>query len=178
MGGLSTSSWAVHGAVAVWNGTVKVVPSLRAPGFCTAATWDGMGITARFPDVSAFTHLLLRVRSRTAAYAGFKVSFAANTLNPQFKSFKADFALAPTSDWQLVAIPFVPGFSNDWSPYDGECGGKDPTGRTHECCSKESPKVCASKRDLAAISQVGLWAEGHAGAFHLEVDRIGAGNAP
>jgi hypothetical protein len=176
MGGLSTSTWAILGNVAIWNGTVAIVPSLNAPGFCTAATWDGFGVTARFPPVSGFTHMLLRVRSRTPSYSGFKVSFAADTLNPQFKSFKANFALKPTVDWQVVAIPFRPAFSNDWSPFDGECGNVDPSGRAHKCCTAETPDVCVTEHNLRFISQVGLWAEGKAGSFHLEIERIGAGN--
>jgi hypothetical protein len=176
MGGLSASDWQVKERVAVWNGTVAIVPSLQAPGFCTAATSDGFGITARFPDVSAYSHLILRVRSSTPTYAGFKVSFAANTLNPQFSSFKAGFALSPTTDWQIVAVPFLPAFSNDWSPYTGDCGGTDPSGRKHDCCTRFTPDVCVSKRNLRSISQLGIWAEGHAGHFQLEIDRIGAGN--
>lgn len=180
MGGLSQSTWDIRqdAAVANWSGVVAIVPSLGAPGFCTVATSDGMGLLPKFPDVSEFSHLMLRVRSRTPDYPGFKVSFAANTLNPQFKSFKSSFLLAPSTDWQLVTLPFVPSFSNDWSPFTGDCGGVDPSGRKHVCCTKETSHVCVSKRNLASISQLGIWAEGHTGAFHLEIDRIGAGNLP
>jgi hypothetical protein len=176
MGGNSFSTFRVTAQnTGSWNGTVAIVPQLQAPGFCTLATSDGFGITAKFPDVSAYTHLLLRLRSRTPSYRGFKVSFAANTLNPQFKSYKARFALAEHSDWQTVAIPFT-GFSNDWSPYTGDCDSPaDPDGASHQCCSKETPSVCPSKHNLRSISQVGVWAEGVAADFHLEMELIGAG---
>mmetsp|Transcript_32515 Transcript_32515/g.74891 ORF Transcript_32515/g.74891 Transcript_32515/m.74891 type:complete len:138 (+) Transcript_32515:159-572(+) len=136
-----------------------------------------MGITAKFPDASAYLsgHVIMRLRSATPSYPGFKVSFAANTLNPQFKSFKASFALAPTTDWQYVAVPFLPAFSNDWSPYTGDCGGTDPSGSKHDCCTRFTPDVCVTKRNLRSISQLQIWAEGHAGHFQLEIDRIGAG---
>lgn len=179
MGGLSTSSFSVELSrkVAVFNGTVAIVPSLKAPGFCTAATSDGFGITARFNDASPFSHLLLRVRSSTPAYKGWKVAFAANTLNPQFMSYKARFKLQPTRDWQTVAIPFRPNFSNDWSPFTGDCDTLDPTGQSHRCCDEAHEEVCVTAHNLRSISQVGVWAEGVAGDFHLEIERIGAGDA-
>ena len=78
----------------VFQGTVRIVPFLQAPGFCLVQTEDVFLV--KFPDLSGSTHLQLLVRS-AIAYNGFKVTFAANTLDPQFKSFKADFTVEPNN---------------------------------------------------------------------------------
>lgn len=177
MGGLSTSTFVISSdtKTAVWNGTVQIVPSLKAPGFCNAETDNAF--TSKFPDASSFTHLMLKVRTSTPEYAGFKFSFAADTINPQFKSFKGDFNVTGT-DWQWVTIPFASGFSNDWSPYTGECSTKDPTGKQHYCCDADHQDKCPTTKNLQSIEQLGLWTEGAQGDFHLEIERIGAGNLP
>ena len=66
-------------------------------------------------------------------------------------------------------------FSCDWSGYTGRCDTKDPTGDQHVCCTKETPEVCPTKDVLDAIDGIELWAEGAVGAFHLDVQSIGAG---
>lgn len=172
MGGLSTSTFLINNGVAVFNGTVQIVPSLKAPGFCNAETELSF---KKYEDLSAYSHLMLKVRSDTPDYKGFKVSFAADTLNPQFHSFKANYDVPAGSDWSYVAIPFTD-FSNDWSPYTGDCDTKDPTGKQHYCCSSDHPDVCVTSKNLKDIIQVGLWTEGAQGDFHLEIERIGAGN--
>ena len=53
MGGVSTSTWKIDTAKtksAIWNGQVRIVPSLKAPGFCNAETTNWF---AKFNDVSA-----------------------------------------------------------------------------------------------------------------------------
>lgn len=175
MGGASSSTWTIDSKgnkTAVWDGEVRIVPSLKAPGFCNAETTNWF---AKFSDASGYSHWLLRVRSTTPDYPGFKTSFAADTINTQFKSHKANFKLANTTDWQTVAIPFS-SFSNDWSSFTGDCDTVDPNGKTHRCCSTSHPEVCPSQKNLRDISVVGLWMEGHAGKFHLEVAWMGAGN--
>ncbi len=57
---------------------------LQAPGFCNLETEKFFN---KFPDVSKYTHIAMRLRSEYN-YGGFKFSFAADTINPQFKSFK------------------------------------------------------------------------------------------
>ena len=80
MGGRSKSTFAVKDGVGVFDGTAAIVPSLKAPGFCNLETTDGLGVFTRGADMSPYSHLLLRVRSTTPAYPGFKVSLAANTV--------------------------------------------------------------------------------------------------
>merc|ERR1719498_1166336 len=176
MGGQSESTWHINETLgaAVWDGETKIVPSLKAPGFCNAETTNGLGVLTKANDAAGFTHLLLRVRS-TKPYTGFKVSFAADTLNPQFSSYKSEFNVTRHDGvWHTVAVPFE-NFSNDWSAYTGRCDTVDPNGKKHKCCSKETPEVCPTDKNLADISQFGLWTEGVAGEFHIEVQWIRAG---
>jgi len=173
MGGLSNSNWTLNNAnqTALWKGEVKIVPSLKAPGFCNAET---TGVLKRFNDASGYSHLEVRMRS-FIKYDGWKVSFAANTFNPQFASFKAGFILPGDGHWYDIAVPFA-SFSNDWSPYTGDCDTLDPTGRQHVCCTPETTNVCPKPDDLSSIQQIGLWAEGAAGEFHVEVQWVRATN--
>ena len=62
-------------------------------------------------------------------------------------------------------------FSNKWSSSTGE-----PTVR----CTPEHKEVCPNAHALATIGSIGIWAEGHAGQFHLELESISAylGGAP
>jgi hypothetical protein len=76
-----------------------------------------MSQTKQWPDASGSTHMIIRARS-TSDYKGYKVSFAADTLNKQFKCFKADFLMQNNGEWEDIAIPFS-SFSNNWSSYTG-----------------------------------------------------------
>ena len=41
-------------------------------------------------------------------YETFKVSFAADTVNPQFRNFKADFNVSvDATNWTTVTVPFA-----------------------------------------------------------------------
>lgn len=115
MGGVSNSTWEVDDQLQQgnWTGAVKIVPSLQAPGFCNL-----MSARQQWPDAAGYTHLIFRARSRID-YKGFKVSFGADTLNLQFKCFKADFTMESTGDWEDIYVPFNQ-FSNDWSSYTGK----------------------------------------------------------
>ena len=62
MGGESTGTWHVEHRQGIFDGIVKEVPSLKAPGFIKAAA-DGS-----FADVSAAQELVLLVRSSTPEY--------------------------------------------------------------------------------------------------------------
>ena len=64
---------------------------------------------------------------------------------------------------------------------DGHPGGSrfvPPGGsRKHVCCTPETPDVCPTASNLKHIMQIGIWTEGTAGDFHLEIKSIGAGLA-
>ena len=86
MGGLSNSTFTVTDDVGVFDGEVKIVPSLQAPGFCFL---HNVG-SPRFNSAKGHSHVELTLRNKglEVDYVAFKVSFAADTLDPQFKNFK------------------------------------------------------------------------------------------
>jgi len=161
MGGVSYSNWTVDDSnkKGVWKGAVKIVPSLNAPGFCNV-----MSEKKAWNDAVGYSHMIIKARS-TIPYKGFKVSFAADTLNMQFKCFKADFIMESTGKWEYVAIPFNQ-FSNNWSSYTGE---------PIVTCAAD-PSVCPTDKSLKDIAQIGFWMEGAEGDFDFEVESIKAGN--
>merc|ERR1712013_18349 len=171
MGGQSTATFKIAGdGYGIFNGTVRIVPSLKAPGFANAETYAFQ----TFPSGAGFDSVFIVARTTTPDYEGFKLSWAADTLSPQFASFKSRFRVT-SADWQVVNIPLNE-FSNDWSSFTGDCFTKDPTGKQHFCCSSDHPEVCPKSAQLGDVNQLGVWAEGFAGDFHLEVKAIGAGN--
>lgn len=176
MGGQSKATWKISGGVGIFDGVTKIVPSLKAPGFCNAET-DDLIKTAPSASKWLADSILLKVRSNKP-YGGFKFSFAADVLDRQFKSYKSEFSVVPDGKWHVVAIPFA-NFSNDWSSFTGRCDNNppDPTGEKHKCCTTATASVCPTAHGLDHISQLGLWTEGVAGEFHLEVQWIAAGMA-
>jgi len=156
MGGVSTNCTFDHdkdNQLGIFRGVVQDVPSLKAPGFCFARTlsfsWD-------FADASNYTNFVIEYKS-SIAYAGFKASFLADTLNSQFGAFKADFKAAATEGFQTVTIPFS-AFSNKWSGATGEPTSHNPP----------------TQKNLKDISQLQIWAEGTKGPFNLAIKSIGA----
>jgi hypothetical protein len=180
MGGQSFSTFTVDKTdhLGVFNGTVAIVPFLKAPGFARVGT----PIPAKtFPDVSAFLKgsMQIRLRSSTPGFKGFKLDFGAPGV-PQHHggheiegSFKAPFMLKDTTDFQIVEIPMNT-FSWDWSDATGLCTSKDADGYQHHCCSEKEPQYCPTEKFLKDINTLQFWAEGAAGNFHVEIDWIGA----
>lgn len=81
MGGESTGTWTVSDqGYGIFDGEVVDVPSLSAPGFIKAAA-DG-----KFKDVSADIddELVLKVRTTTPEYAGFRVALAAGAASAAY----------------------------------------------------------------------------------------------
>merc|ERR1719163_1161470 len=158
MGGQSTGTFTTSNGVGVFDGEVKIVPKLQAPGFCNMQV-DG----ASFPDISEANALQLVVRS-TLAYSGFKVAFGpAPRSSFFFSSYKADFAVKASEEWQTITVPFS-AFSSKWSPYTGE--------PTTKCADDAS--VCPDADHLKQLTSMEITAEGASGKFHLEVKSITA----
>mmetsp|Transcript_83423 Transcript_83423/g.221326 ORF Transcript_83423/g.221326 Transcript_83423/m.221326 type:complete len:228 (-) Transcript_83423:173-856(-) len=171
MGGRSSGTWQVNsaGKFGIFDGEVLDVPSLKAPGFIKAAA-DG-----HFPDASKADggNLVLKVRSSTASYTGFRVSFASGTISAAYACagggsipfsrgcFKTKFSVPPGTDFAEVRIP-LKSFSDKWSPATGE--------QTTTCAA--DPSVCPTAKTLSSIKRVELWAEGVDGKIHLEVQSI------
>merc|ERR1711865_859379 len=173
MGGQSSGTFAIDAAnkCGIFDGEVKDVPSLKAPGFIKAAA-DGS-----FPDISSTIggDLVLSVRSSTPEFGGFRVAFAYGTLSPAYACagggsiplsrgcFKAKFSVAAGDEFSTVRIPLTE-FSDMWSPATGK--------HTKEC--KDDSGVCPTASGLKEIKRIEVWAEGALGKVHLEVQSIGA----
>ena len=174
-GGVSTGTFEVdeENEIGIFNGTVKIVPSLQAPGFLSFEA-DGA-----FADASNTISggISIRLRTSTPDYDGFRMVFAAGTMNPDYACrhggsvplsggcFKSHFEIPPSIDNEFidVQVPFS-SFTDHWSPFTGE-----PTIN----CS-EDPKVCPTSDDLGHIKTISVMAEGVAGDVHLEVKSISA----
>lgn len=171
MGGQSSGTWSLSSSYGIMDGHVEDVPSLKAPGFIKAAA-DGA-----FADASAALggDLLLEVRSSTPEYKGFRVTFASGTMSPSYSCagggsipfsrgcFKAKFSVPAGDAWSTIRIPFS-SFSDKWSPATGE--------QTTTCAA--DAEVCPTKKALAGVKRIELWAEGADGKVHLEIKSIRA----
>jgi len=183
MGGKSHSTFAVEGTAGHFKGTCAIVPFLKAPGFCKAATQRSFIRSVHFADASRFVNgaLYLEVETTTPDYAGFIVAFGAKNatvpggaMRHSSPSFKAGFKV-PGKARATVKVPFN-SFSVDWSDFTGRCDTKDPNnGFQHHCCSTEHPEVCPTAQHLAQITTLEIWAEGVAGDFDLKIVSISAG---
>jgi len=170
MGGKSSGNWSVQSkggqSFGVMDGVVVNVPSLSAPGFIKSSA-DG-----KFNDASAELSggLKLMVRSPTPEYAGFRLTFAAGTLSPDYSCagggsiplsrgcFKRGFSVKAGSEFSEVYLPFN-SFSDKWSP---------STGKQTTTCADDAD-VCPKASDLSSIKRIEFWAEGANGHARLEV---------
>lgn len=183
MGGQSHSSFNQTDLTGLFSGLCAIVPFLKAPGFCKISTQLGLFEKPKYADASAYIGgaLLLKVRTTTPTYAGFKVAFSAkNVTRPSggqhhgAPSFKSDFMIPASTEFSTVRVPFG-NFSVDWSDYTGACDTKDPDGTQHHCCSATHPEVCPQAQHLAQLTGFEVWAEGVEGEFEVELKSISAG---
>merc|ERR1712032_1709360 len=130
-----------------------------------------MGDRVRFPDISSCDALVLKAKSTTPSYAGFRLSFreAHAPGNGRFAyGYKSNFKA--TSNMSDIVLPFH-GFSDDWN---------DATGAQKKTCA-ENKMGCPDKRTLEDLLTISIWGEGVAGKVHLEVASIsatGCGSGP
>lgn len=173
MGGQSTGTWSKNddGQFGTLDGEVKDVPSLSAPGFVTA------GALGSFPDASSVIDggLVLNVRSSTADYTGFRVSFAAGAMSPSYSCagggglpgsrgcFKADFSVPEGSEFSQVFVPFNM-FTDKWD---------SATGKPTTTCA-DDPDVCPTADKLKKIQYIEIWGEGVDGVINMDVAGISA----
>jgi|TARA_B110000208_G_scaffold151152_1_gene182570 hypothetical protein len=176
MGGQSHGNFSIVGNAGVFQGSVKNVSFLHAPGFCKFES-EPLQITE---DAAKYLAggVQLKVRANVG-YSGFKLAITAIGASTHhgghevYGSYKASFGLFPSDDFTIISLPFSK-MSSDWSDFTGDCHTKDPDGYQHECCTPATPKVCPSAATLAKIVGFSIWAEGVEGDFHLEVESITA----
>jgi hypothetical protein len=184
----------VENATGVFNGTVKIVPSLKAPGFCNikgqfASPMDLSAYAPTAADVPAGPSVVIIGRSSTPDYAGFRVAFGGPAI-PRVSifghsggTFKANFAFpgtpVPGTAYEAVTVP-LGNFSYDWSDFTGRCDTKDPArglNEQHYCCpasglTPSKVEVCPAPKYMKQITDIEIWAESIAGDFHLEIASI------
>merc|ERR1712194_974386 len=140
-----------------------------APGFITGQT--DMKVDA---STAIGGDLVMKIRSTTPEYTGFKVSFAASSPIATLACasggaagalsrgcFKAPFQLSAGDDFQEVRIP-LSDFSDKWSSATGEL--------TTLC--KDDADVCPSASRLKKVQRVSIWGKGALGKVHVEVDSV------
>jgi len=168
MGGQSTASFTLQKDVGIFEGDVKIVPFLKAPGFIKL---EGKPKGSSFPDVSALKFV---ARSTTSDYQGYRVSFGTQhnpaTKMPFIGGFKAHFFLEPSTNtttkdnsFQELVIPFD-NFTVDWDP---------ATGDALVSC-QDNPKYCPDSKTLENMQVISFMGEGVEGHVHLELQSISA----
>jgi hypothetical protein len=158
MGGESYSTVTINNSVGVFDGEVKDVPFLKAPGFIT------MRGEGDYPDVSSCDTLRLTARA-SEAYSGYRVSFGKKHVpgNYYARGFKADFNPPVGNDMGEIDIAFND-FTVRWD---------DKTGDAIKTCAEDS-SFCPDMKTLKNMETISLWGEGVAGKVHLEVESIKA----
>ena len=149
MGGISESSFKVEGNRGVWTGEVKVVPRLRAPGFCRV---NGV-LSAGAADLSQSAGLIFEV-----AGTGDPAKTMMAQIETGHSSFRGQFVANITGISAETGSHFV-AFS-DFRPFGirPEAGGP-PT-----------------KAQLKHVAQVGFLADGTKGKFKIELGEVLAGS--
>jgi len=163
MGGVSNSDLnvVVNDGEAVFEGEIKNVESLGAPGFITMETRGGY-----FPDVSMCEALKINLRSETD-YQGLHLSFGTRQAPGAarfVRGYRAELKDLPTGEqFTDVIVPFDH-FSNDWDTHTGDITTSCSTNGDH--CPDED-----TLRDMTLFSLSG---QGVAGKVKLEIKSIDA----
>jgi hypothetical protein len=164
MGGQSSSSIATTHSYADFNGTTRIVPALKAPGFTIAMT-EGFPLLSKFPDVSSMDGLTVSVRQVGTNFSGYKIAFCDSHLNfyrCQVEGFKADLPVSSSSkDFEDVFVPWSK-FSDKWNAATGKHTAENPP----------------SASSLKSITQLQIWTEAVEGDFHLQFQYVRASKAP
>eukprot|EP00933_Yihiella_yeosuensis_P017379 TRINITY_DN1452_c0_g2_i5.p1 TRINITY_DN1452_c0_g2~~TRINITY_DN1452_c0_g2_i5.p1 ORF type:complete len:231 (+),score=43.90 TRINITY_DN1452_c0_g2_i5:85-777(+) len=179
MGGKSKGNFSiVDTSFGRFQGSVRNVPFLHAPGFCRMMT-----VTPLLVDASEFLDggILLTIRSTTPDFKGFRFSFGSLRAPKHHGgheiegSYKANLKVpaSKNGEWQSVFLKFTD-FSADWSDYSGDCHTKDPDGYQHQCCTPETKEWCPDEVRLRGINSFNVWAEGSEGNFELDIKEIKA----
>lgn len=168
MGGESVATATIVDGHGVLDGEVKIVPKLGAAGFITGQSDIDVDASAAFGG-----DLVMKVRSSTPDYTGFKVSFAASAMSPTISCasggsfflgrgcFKSPFTVPAGDDFTEIRIPLSE-FTDKWDAATGEL--------TTLC--KDDPSVCPSADKLKKVQRVAIWGEGKEGAVHIEIDSV------
>ena len=135
-------------------------------GFCDAET------SGTFPSAAEYDGIEVTLKQSVAGgLLDYKQSWGGRG-SGNFGSYKAPLKLQATTEFQTVFIPWSE-YTNKWSDFTGGC-----TDHGAICCSAEHPEVCPTAAAKAKIETLGIWAEGTAGKFNVEIRSIRAAKAP
>ena len=114
MGGQSNSAFRVAFSEGIWDGQVRSVPFVNAPGFCSVQA-PGLGKAAAYPDLSAADGILVRARQIIpSGISRFNVQIrtkGAKSFAQQQGVYTADFSMAYDSE-NKIQSHFLP-----WSEF-------------------------------------------------------------
>ena len=161
MGGQSTGSFTVEGGLGVFEGEVKDVPFLKAPGFIAVRNTSG----GSFPDLRTCEGLSLNIKSSNE-YTGFRVSFGTKVVPGNFPyamGFKTHFDPPPAGTFGEVVLPFE-SFTDNWDAKTG-----DPI-----VTCQDDAEYCPDDETLLNIQRIEIMAEGVLGEIQLEIQSIKA----
>lgn len=193
MGGQSVGNFTkVDGEYGLFQGEVKNVTSLHAPGFCNIQVLSGL----RTIDISEYVQdsslssggIKLKIEYAQSAdekpFAEYRFGMSGKSIpkhggeaHELEGSYKGNFNVKPTTgkkngeDCQIVHVPFS-SFSSDWSDFTGTCDFKDPDGTQHHCCDSAHADVCPSQDHTKDLTALSIWAEGVEGPFALKIYEI------
>jgi hypothetical protein len=153
MGGQSYSNFTVTKNLGVFEGEVKIVPFLKAAGFCNAETKG----TQRFVDVSGMDALSVKARN-TGKLTGLQAQIMTTDSGTLFKhgTYTGDFSVPNDGEFHTATIT--------WDKFD---------------CSWRGEKIkCPSlQSQLGKIEQIGVsfgQSPNEPGTFKLEIESVGA----
>jgi len=163
MGGKSTGTFHVDDNVGVFQGSVEIVPFLKAPGFIKAETTKG----ETWPDASKCDGLQFTLKSSTPSYQGFRVSFGNKRPPDAFPytyGFKTNLKLdASQQDFQTIRLPFDT-FTDKWDAGSGDA----------VVTCQENKEYCPDQNDKANLFSIAVWGEGIEGKVDLQIQSIAA----
>lgn len=190
MGGQSTGNYSVVAqgdeSYALFQGEVKNVSFLHAPGFCRMTTLFDYGHKENAGQyLGGALELVVKDIGEGVLYSGFKIAISSTKAarhhggHELFGMYKANFdmglrlpvVVGPDRGWERINIP-LDKFSSDWSDFTGECATKDPDGYQHACCDTGAEPVCPTASGLSNINGLSVWAEGVEGPFLLQIKSI------
>eukprot|EP00747_Dinoflagellata_sp_TGD_P217548 gnl/TRDRNA2_/TRDRNA2_89935_c0_seq5.p1 gnl/TRDRNA2_/TRDRNA2_89935_c0~~gnl/TRDRNA2_/TRDRNA2_89935_c0_seq5.p1 ORF type:complete len:411 (+),score=79.87 gnl/TRDRNA2_/TRDRNA2_89935_c0_seq5:106-1233(+) len=153
MGGKSNSTFEVDTSkqLGIWDGEVRLVPGLQAPGFCQVQA-PGLYKEAAFPDLSGTRGIEVRARqANMPGLTNFNIQLRTNKVQGP-SSYTADFEM--TDSMHDITVP--------WSAFNCQSHGQNVT-----WCPELSTQ-------LARITNLGLGTAfpGRAAAFHVEIASI------
>lgn len=160
MGGSSTSTVAVKNKAGVFDGEVRTVESLDAPGFVSMQTRGGS-----FPDLRMCKALKMVLKSEND-YGGLRVTFGRhhNEGAPWYiRGYKAHLPDVPAGRFTEVVMPFED-FSDKWDPATGDV----------QVSCQEDKAHCVDDIALTDMATFSIMGEGVGGKLHLEIKSIDA----